>query len=1164
MDEMNYSQNISVGNTGSDFSFYYSAENAGRNHKKKNKKLFVIILSVILSVLIVISSVFVVSWIKNKDVLAFEHANYNCFTEGFTDVLVFDEKTALDAVESVSDILGIKDVQKELEVVSVNTVDGDSFYRMQQYYNGIPLYGKTITLGAYEDGTAAALTSNFTPVYKDIPTEASKTLYEAQESIKSYFQNDNVEFNNSENNMVLFETKADEKGQSEVVLAYVIDVVNYGSMIVNADTAEVLHFNSYLNSAESAEIISKDKKLKSIGWRNDDGSYHLYNEEYNIEIFDLNGMDSDTDPNDDKHTVHEDFRDYGVDTMFSKNNKFDNNAVALLKGLVNMSEYYQDLAGERRLSCFQGAINNGGDVNNAFGGAAEIDGELRGQVLFGSNRVISSDMQTIGHEYTHCIFRSFIPDYTSDDMDAINEGIADIFGELVEYRFSDGKLSAPDWVNNDRNMINPREKERPATIRDLYTASTEPYTYSNGETITLYYFQDNEAKTDYSHFASNIISRAAYLMWCGIDNTEDRKIDETKLAKLWYKSIQFLNADSDFSQCRNAVELSAMSMKCKGELTDEQYRTVCTAFDQVGIVFSYTTVVKNEFDLFVENIDKDKTGDNKIFYNYRIVKMATEESGPELITEVSDVTGRSSLKLEDGSYWIRVTDASKGNSSQPIDVKIVVDGDSKDATDEVVVKTDFSSVMVVVLDEDDDDISDAEKFVDGSDMVVVDSKIIGAKDDGVYYKESVTSKEKKIASGEKIVSLLTDGKIVYYVSYESTIGGTETTTLPHTIYSVNIDGSEHKSLYTLNSGIQLLTFQNGCVYWLEQFNYGDGKLHKLNVSTKEDTDLGGEVIKGKKMEAVNFMGRVGNKLYFLNTNITSSGKNKDVVMSYDLSTGTSAIEVNNIRINFRNRMFEGFIYFEGYAEAGSGYSTDYYVYTINSNNVLSKSCKLSKDMDLQIVDKDCEYGLFFSDLGSDTDTMFDLYRVDLKTGNITTSKGETGRYKNKNYGVTYDLANPEDIYFLFNIGVYDESTNKIINKKYDKFEIDITKPMWIIDGYVVDWNLNTYKIYDEVVDYSNPNANTNSSTTSKTISEEEAARLALNKMGNGGEGLQAICDKIVQYNGENYYLFNIKWRVDDGGGKFHYSHVHYVVVSMDGSDVRDADYDYNNAQLYVY
>ncbi|MCI7211754.1 MAG: hypothetical protein MR981_06075 [Ruminococcus bromii] len=66
----------------------------------------------------------------------------------------------------------------------------------------------------------------------------------------------------------------------------------------------------------------------------------------------------------------------------------------------------------------------------------------------------------------------------------------------------------------------------------------------------------------------------------------------------------------------------------------------------------------------------------------------------------------------------------------------------------------------------------------------------------------------------------------------------------------------------------------------------------------------------------------------------------------------------------------------------------------------------------------------------------------------------------------------------------------------------------------------------------------------------------------GSEKYGAVYWKKVQYDGEEYYLINIKWKVDDGNIKFHYSHIGYMIVSMDGTDVKNVDYVNDQVQVY--
>lgn len=217
---------------------------------------------------------------------------------------------------------------------------------------------------------------------------------------------------------------------------------------------------------------------------------------------------------------------------------------------------------------------------------------------------------------------------------------------------------------------------------------------------------------------------------------------------------------------------------------------------------------------------------------------------------------------------------------------------------------------------------------------------------------------------------------------------------------------------------------------------------------------------------------------------------------------------------------------------------------------MKTSAQVPDNFDFQIMDYNGKYALFFNTDQSDMDKMFDLYKFDFESGKIETSQNEAGRYKNKNYFVTRDLKEPENIYFMYNLGLYDESTNKILNKKHDDFDFDITKQMWIVDGYVVDWNFNTYKIYDESKDI----------PKIEKISSEEATKIANNKLG-GNHRITYI--ETVELGEKSFYLLKCENKIDDGNGKMHYSLDAYMVVSMDGRIANLVDY-VNGKVVYVY
>lgn len=464
----------------------------------------------------------------------------------------------LEAVSDVKDALGISDVQKELRVQSVNTIDDNTYYRFQQYYNDIPVYGRSVVINA-ENTRAKTLTSNFTNIDKDTAINKKFEEDKIKYSIVKYFNNPNVKLSPfSEDHFCIFNFDNAKKA----TLAYccqVFDDENVYTCLLDASTAEVLLVNAEMKTV-SAEVYSEDKKFSTTGWKNDDGSYYLYNEDYKISIFDVKGITTTNENGE----VKENFRDYGIDTLYSKKGVFDKDAIILLNNIIKFNEYYKKL-GDCAFDQIHGAINDEYDNgNNARGGSATVNGKNLAVILMGKN-TSTTDIDVIAHEYTHAV-TDLIVNFKSTQNNrmpsAIDEAFSDVFGELIESKIND--TDAPNWMM-DSDVINLRRN------------------ISGNSENQIYNLNNYNEKTSECHMASTIISHAAYLMWNGNGDSDIFKIDSDKLAKLWYRSLFLLQSDATFNQCANAVMLVAESMQYTGELTEAQVACVRRAFESVGI-----------------------------------------------------------------------------------------------------------------------------------------------------------------------------------------------------------------------------------------------------------------------------------------------------------------------------------------------------------------------------------------------------------------------------------------------------------------------------------------------------------------------------------------------------------------------------------------------------
>ena len=432
-------------------------------------------------------------------------------------------------------------------------------------------------------------------------------------------------------------------------------------------------------------------------------------------------------------------------------------------------------------------------------------------------------------------------------------------------------------------------------------------------------------------------------------------------------------------------------------------------------------------------------------------------------------------------------------------------------------------------------------FKAGKYLVNIDKKIICAKDDGLYYKEGLESKGKKLSNEKNVYTIMSDGETVFYAEgYDIADFGQRNT--PKKVYKTTVSKNTSKLLFESDGYIELIGIRNNCIYYLDQNESNQSAVMKFNISdnskSKLTKDWNGQII---------FSCVLGNKLYaYLNNNDNSKG----TFRAYDLSTEKFE-DIYNGMMAYNIFHDENRVVFDTFSiSENSGNKKDNHVtYTVEKDETVKKSPEITEDCSFEYATSDGKYGLYFSILGSGK---FDLYTIDLESGEVFTSENDAASCIGKNYFVTGDLLHPENIYFMYNLKLYDMNTKTAKKLSHEEYEINITKPMWIIDGCVVDWDLKTYKIYDS----------TNEETAASTkISSDEATKIALEKAGGDGK-YSAFYEKTVQYEGQDYYLINIRWKVDDGNGRFHFSHIGYSIVSMDGKDVRNADYI--NDHVYVY
>ncbi len=689
-----------------------------KQKRKLSKKAQAFIACVCCLVLIITGTIGGLYFYQNNHAVDDPDSNYIALESGFTDIKVTDEKTALEAIASVADVIGIENVENELKISNTNTIDNNTYYRFQQYYNDIPVYGSSISLVSDNNKDVVALTSNYLSNVKVDINKKTKSDSQIQKAIKKFLHkkisNDINIYSISEINESSRIIYNMDKPFSALSISVITDYGAY-NLIIDAVRGKVVFCTDEINYVQKEFKINGQNGEQSFTAETDGKTNTM-------KYISNSGTEITVSTPKNKNKFDWYYPDNSDIVTWKKDNKVNKSAVDMMTNITNIYYYY--LNSFQRDSLDDNKIPLRLYVNTE--GYKSYDGEdipeknnayfwvsPNGPILASTKNIengkeiaeLSANLDVLAHEYTHGVIH-----YTCALRDtqynsfpgAINEGISDIFGVLAEQSIAD--WSEPDWLMSEdvRNIKDPHRNSTkhpyPKNIEELSNSKT----YSDKGVIRYYIDDEENESSDFCHFACSIISHSAYLMWNGLNGNPNKKIESSLLGELWYTTLYLMQSDATFSQCRNAVELSARIMLKDGKLTQEQYQCVLESFDEVGIEnapYTYYYLVKNDFNLKVLN--SKETED--VNFNLKISKPSETElmGAPELVLEENSLYGNKQISLDDGVYYLEITDLDENaQNSVPIKTKIIVDGDDENAADEVTVRTDFSNIITVEIPND--------------------------------------------------------------------------------------------------------------------------------------------------------------------------------------------------------------------------------------------------------------------------------------------------------------------------------------------------------------------------------------------------------------------------------------------------------------------------------
>lgn len=562
------------------------------------------------------------------------------------------EEQRYQYLELVKNAMQIEMPEEEFVLVSQNTDDlGHSHFKMQQQYNGIPVYGAEIILHE-ENGNIHLLNGRYYPTPEIDNINPSISMDSANQIALDHVASFTTvkDLTNWEKQMVLGEQTTTElviyhlqKKINEERLAWKVQVIpnisNRWSYFIDAETGVILqHFNeicqlhgthncshSPSNPAKKVKHLREHKDEPNISMPPPDGPAEA-------DAFDLSGVlrhihtyevgndffliDASRDM---FNSTQSNFPDESVGTILTVNAQNtapqNNDFSAVFNTSINNSwndqlavsahyngaiayEYFKNTfnrnsingQGGNIISIINVADEDGGDMDNAFwNGAAMFYGN--GDVAFSP---LAKSLDVAGHEMSHGVIQNTANLEYFGESGALNESFADVFGAMID---RDDWRMGEEVVNTNvfpsgalRDLQNPHNGGNNLNDNGYQPAHTSEQFTGNGDNGGV-------------HINSGIVNRAFFLF--------ANAIGKDKAEQVYYRALtNYLVKSSQFIDMRIAIVQSATDLHGSNST---EVNAAKSAFDQVGIGAgsgndTQVDVGENPGDEYIVMADVNQTG----------------------------------------------------------------------------------------------------------------------------------------------------------------------------------------------------------------------------------------------------------------------------------------------------------------------------------------------------------------------------------------------------------------------------------------------------------------------------------------------------------------------------------------------------------------------------
>lgn len=493
----------------------------------------------------------------------------NFIKQNFTDMIILDMDSAID---TAFDYFNLAGTNMNFRPRSENSVRGDNFFRISQYYKDIPVWGRGLVVLVHEDGANPELSGNYI-TFSDISVSPTLSENDAFEVAEELF-GENLHIRSL--GLTIYSLGV------VPLLCYKIDVVGIAddgfsarTLFMCANTGEVVSVRGQIFEIEehsTIRAIGQDGHIEGGAFHDlpfykiDDEAIMFCNRR-NIAVYSFSFDNARHDLMLLVDMLPNGFNPNKVIRLYEDNQRNNRAGVDAFGNTIVVYDFFANNLGWRQ-------FNNNPDTHlpivvdiltsdsgrNAFFWMSpnELHGvigfEMPGPTMFDTQ--LSANLDVVAHEFVHGVCRStWVPPRNFSDNEreaaAIFEAIADIFGEIIEHYHTG---------HNDWKMAGFGYDY----IRNIYDGQGLAFNMQEGP-----------------HNNSRIISWIAREIEHSFPFTDREQL--ISYAQLWHGVQNSLSYTPTFQCFANHTVRYAHRMLNDGQITDTQFQAVRNAFEQNGI-----------------------------------------------------------------------------------------------------------------------------------------------------------------------------------------------------------------------------------------------------------------------------------------------------------------------------------------------------------------------------------------------------------------------------------------------------------------------------------------------------------------------------------------------------------------------------------------------------